>query len=131
MRVIKFRGWHATENRMFSAEEMAEDQLTIMTTGSFINVHGSQTNLSTIYDRDKFIPMQFTGLTDKNGLEIYEADLLQVAGNVVYEVCFLLQDEYEETICSFGLRNTETGKSFAIDHYAITNGSVIGNTHQP
>jgi hypothetical protein len=39
-RIIKFRGWHTSANRMFSAEEMAEDQLTLLTTGSFINVHG-------------------------------------------------------------------------------------------
>lgn len=76
-REIRFRGWHSVANKMFTPEEMASDQLTLLPTGSFINVHGSHTSLSTIYDRDKFIPLQSTGHVDSAHKEIFECDILR------------------------------------------------------
>ncbi len=75
MREIKFRAWHTEKKKMFSAEEMAADQITLLPTGKFIKVSGSDTRLSTIIDC--MIPLQFTGIYDDDGVEIYEGDIVK------------------------------------------------------
>ena len=73
--MYKFRGWHTGQRRMYSAEEMTRDQLTLLPTGEFINVSGVSTSLSVIYPRDKFIPLLYTGFLDRNSKESYEGDI--------------------------------------------------------
>lgn len=73
---IRVRGWHVKLQRMFSPEEMAADQMTLLPTGQFINV-ASRLEQSVIYPVDKFIPLLSTGLYDKNGVEIFKGDVVK------------------------------------------------------
>jgi len=77
---------------------------------------------------DRFVIEQFIGHQDAYSTDIYVGDKLQVNNSIVYEIVFLLEDEYEEKIASFGLKSTKG--TFAIDHFAIENGRVIGNIHE-
>jgi uncharacterized phage protein (TIGR01671 family) len=79
MREIKFRAWHKQLKKMFSAEEMAADQLTMLPTGKFINVHTIPALSQINYD---MIPLQFTAMKDKNGVEIFEGDVIEYVPNV-------------------------------------------------
>jgi len=79
-RAMKFRAWHTKLNKMFSAEEMGADQLTLLPDGrGFINVSSTSTRLSTLAG-DLMIPLQFTGLLDRQGREIYDGDWIRFVG---------------------------------------------------
>jgi uncharacterized phage protein (TIGR01671 family) len=65
MRIIKFRVWSRHNNKMYFPEEFS-----FWNDGS-ISVHGEQ---GISIEEPEL--MQFTGLLDKNGKEIYEGDIL-------------------------------------------------------
>jgi len=70
----RFRAWHTIQEKMYSPEQLAEDQLTLLATGKFINVSSVSTQMSVILE--SMIPLQTIGTTDKNGSEIFEGDII-------------------------------------------------------
>lgn len=72
MRVIKFRSWFKEEKEMIYSPAVTTHDLADKTMPAF----WSRCEDYTTYVGDVVL-MQFTGLLDKNGVEIYEGDIIQ------------------------------------------------------
>ena len=116
MRKIKFRAWHPTSG-MTITPILTRNDFTGMARCEGYNSDGQMFHLEL---------MQFTGLTDKNGVEIYEGDILS---NCIDPVLI------KWTVCHNGycfcIKNHEMDRIHPIDDSSFfIDRDIIGNIHQ-
>ena len=110
MREIKFRAWDPVKKAMFIPE--------------YIDCEFGEIGFTQHYEEGIFpyqnnpTVMQYTGLKDKNGREIYEGDILQSKSGIVGPVV------WDDLSACFGWMHPEL---IAID---MDEGEVIGNIYE-
>ncbi|CAH9016470.1 putative ORF029 [Vibrio phage 120E34-1] len=126
-RVIKFRAWNKEESRMIDLNGF-EIAFKGMQKEGEVTAAIEQGNIY-MYDADDVEIMQFTGLTDKDGVDIYEGDIVKsdYYEPEFRELAVIGYDEFEMRFCfnnQFGDLNGEQ------DAFKYGNLEVISNIHQ-
>jgi len=121
MRAIKFRAWHRELRLMGEVLNLPFD-------GSFMEVDlGTQEKPYLTDPLEEFELMQYTGLKDKNGVEVYEADICKVSVNgLSWTVDFHCGEFY----LKYEVAQGHTATSSLYGHTCYDDLEVIGNVYE-
>ncbi len=126
MREIKFRAWDFRNNQMCKVLKMdleSERVYIKMEDKSTVFMDGSKNYINHVTMCKNVVLMQFTGLQDKNGVDIYEGDIVNVCGGIYY--CRVWEHDsitvVDNLYCEFLISNFI---------YGYENIEVIGNIHE-
>ncbi len=124
MRDIKFRCWDTENKEMLEVQELDYED----------SYNGQPMIRTTMYndyfDTEDMILMQYTGLKDKNGKEIYEGDIVKFRFKDDREEFpdLIGYIEYQTTFTAFRIMSNQG--SFKIDITEIKFIEVIGNIYK-
>lgn len=138
-REIKFRAWDEgnkvmhTDVEFIKSGDDGNDWICISSNERQYMVVGHKLIFDNPYCRPQIHLMQFTGLKDKNGKEIYEGDIVNI---YFYGISVIV---WNENICAFQYAYHAIGKGTSVggrmtntlyDHDGIKKYEVVGNIYE-
>lgn len=122
MREIEFRAWLKDEKKMVKVSELRDIDTDIKSDQNVIYFDfEKQEYCNKGFDEVEL--MQYTGLTDKNIIKIFEGDIVKF-DNKLYEVI------WENDECRFGLTDNTRYSFLILASWRMQNIQVIGNIYE-
>jgi uncharacterized phage protein (TIGR01671 family) len=118
MRDLEFRAWHKTREKMYIVMNLTRPEQ-----NPFTLVRESIDGTSEVVLTADLEIMQYTGLKDKNGVKIYENELIKYLGDF-----FVGRVGYDEKSASYLLMNL--GGSRLFSEYLSEGYVSVGNIHE-
>ena len=113
-REIKFRAWNDNTQKWIEKIQLHSDS------GKLVGINHAYKNIHV---------MQYTGLKDRGGNEIYEDDIIRVIGNDAYRPYYheAIQVVYSDRFAEF-----KCAAANSLSHYVTLgyNFEIIGNIHE-